>query len=116
LRLLLVEDEPLVALDLEALAAAEGHQVVGVAEDRESALRLAHDTRPEAALIDFNLRDGVTGPDIGRTLRAWGIRIAFVTGNPELAPPELLSEVRLVDKPYTPDQIAAALQGLTTVA
>ena len=53
MRILLVEDEPLIAMDLESILGGLGHQVVGVAETRDEALRLAGESRPDAALIDF---------------------------------------------------------------
>ena len=65
-KVLIVEDEFLVALDLEELLTRAGHEVVGVVPDRASLDRLR--TPPEVALVDVNLRDGPSGPLIAEEL------------------------------------------------
>jgi CheY-like chemotaxis protein len=110
LRLLLVEDEPFIALDLELMASEQGHQVVGVAADSSSALSLAAAHRPDAAFVDINLRDGRTGVEICRRLVAeHGLKAVFITGNAEQAPADLAGALALVEKPYTADLIDAVL-------
>jgi len=80
-RILVVEDEILVALELEATAQDLGHEVIGIAADTETALRLA--PHADIALVDVNLRDGETGPAIGRRLaQDYGVTVVFVTANP----------------------------------
>lgn len=80
-RILLVEDEILVALELEATAQDLGHEVVGIAADTQTALQYA--ALADIALVDVNLRDGVTGPVIGRRLaQEYGVTVVFVTANP----------------------------------
>jgi len=110
LRLLLVEDEPFVALDLQMLLTDVGHEVVGVAEDTAEALSLADSEHPEAALVDVKLRDGPTGPDIGRALLDRGVRVVFVTGNPEMLPADLKTSQPVVDKPFSLKRIEDALE------
>jgi two-component system, response regulator PdtaR len=113
MRVLLVEDEPFIALDLELLVQAEGHEVVGVADAHDEAVSLAQAARPDAALIDVNLRDGLTGPAICRVLTSdYGVRSAFVTGNSEHLPPDRAGALAVVDKPFTPQEIAAVLRRL----
>jgi len=86
-RVMLVEDEPFIALDLETIIAAMGHDVVGVADCLNGALVLAEASKADAAFIDVNLRDGFTGLDVACALRdRFGIRFGFVTGNPEQLP------------------------------
>lgn len=78
---LIVEDEILVALDLEAIVESAGYRVAGIAADRPSALALAG--QADVALVDVNLRDGPTGPDIARALaEEHGLAAVFVTANP----------------------------------
>jgi DNA-binding response OmpR family regulator len=87
LRLLLVEDEPFIALDLQLLSTSAGHQVVGVADSFDSAIELAVSETPDAALVDINLRDGFSGVRVSRALT--GDRqccVVFVTGNAEQIP------------------------------
>ena len=109
-RLLLVEDEPFIALDLEMLVQAEGHDVVGVADTFETAIDLASAEGPEAAFIDLNLRDGMTGLHVARALaQGRGMRVAFITGNAEQVPADFAGAVALVEKPFTQQGVAELL-------
>src|ERR1700761_2752251 len=81
LRILLVEDEPLIALDLESILERLGHEVVGVAETRLEAIHLAEHEHPDVALVDIKLRDGFTGVATADQLTSdFGLYCAFVTG------------------------------------
>jgi DNA-binding response OmpR family regulator len=102
LRLLLVEDEPFIALDLQLLSTSAGHEVVGVADSLDSALELAASETPDAALVDINLRDGFSGVRISRALTG-GRRVAvgFVTGNAEQIPADFAGAVAVLEKPFT---------------
>ena len=81
-RVLIVEDEFIIAAEMEAMLTDCGYECVGVADDVKSAKSLAQDV-PDVALIDVNLSDGATGPDIGEYLsREYGTTIVFVTANP----------------------------------
>lgn len=81
LRILIVEDEIFVALDIEQALTAAGHEVIGIAADRKDALSLGG--MCDFALIDLNLRDGRTGPLVAAELFAkFGVRSMFVTANP----------------------------------
>lgn len=102
LRLLLVEDEPFIALDLQLLSTSAGHEVVGVADSLESALAMAADGAPQAALVDINLRDGFSGVQVSRRLAAGsGVAVGFVTGNAEQIPPDFGGAVAVLEKPFT---------------
>lgn len=73
-KILIVEDEFLVALQLEDIVSDGGYAVVGTVPDRASVLDL--DEAPDVALVDLNLRDGLTGPDIARHLAGqFGARV-----------------------------------------
>lgn len=113
MRILLVEDEPFIALDLEHRVREAGHQVVGVAESRAEAIAMADQARPDAALIDVSLKDGLSGPDICRLLSANGVRAVFVTGNREHVPPDRAGALAVLEKPFTDHDIAAALRLLS---
>ena len=77
-RILIVEDEFLVAANLEAILAERGYEPVGVAPDLKTALDLAAE-KPDLALVDINLRDGETGPQIAERLcRDYGVAVVFV--------------------------------------
>ena len=64
MRVLIVEDEALVALELEELLLDEGFEVVGSAANAAQAIDLGRRHRPDLALLDLNLADGLTGPRI----------------------------------------------------
>lgn len=109
MRILLVEDEPFIALDLQMVVEAYGHTVVGVAASEGEALLLAAAETPDAALVDVNLKDGLTGPVISQALARRGVRTAFVTGNSEHVPADRAGAVAVLDKPFTDAGIARIL-------
>lgn len=110
MRLLLVEDEPFIALDLEMLVEAEGHQVVGVADTFQGAMDLAASSEPEAAFVDLNLRDGMSGLRIARALAdRQGMAVAFITGNAEQIPADFAGALAVVEKPFTHQGVAELL-------
>ncbi|MBY2949953.1 response regulator [Rhizobium leguminosarum] len=103
-RVLIVEDEFLIALDLEATVEGMGMQVAGFANDCEQALRLA--PLADIALVDVNLADGPTGPEIGRRLaQEHGIAVVFMTGNPEVVADGVKGAVGVVQKPVLPSVV-----------
>ncbi|TCA54882.1 response regulator [Rhizobium leguminosarum bv. viciae] len=103
-RVLIVEDEFLIALDLEATVEAMGMQVAGLANDCEQALRLA--PLADIAFVDVNLADGPTGPEIGRRLaQEHGIAVVFMTGNPEVVADGVKGAVGVVQKPVMPSVV-----------
>ncbi|QND43530.1 response regulator (plasmid) [Rhizobium leguminosarum bv. viciae] len=103
-RVLIVEDEFLIALDLEATVEAMGMQVAYLANDCEQALRLA--PLADIAFVDVNLADGPTGPEIGRRLaQEHGIAVVFMTGNPEVVADGVKGAVGVVQKPVMPSVV-----------
>ncbi len=117
MRVMLVEDEPFIALDLETIIAAMGHDVVGVADCLTGALTLAETSNAEAAFIDVNLRDGFTGVDVACALRdRFGIHFGFVTGNPEQLPVDRCGALGVIEKPFTDADITGLLASLSKAA
>lgn len=111
LRILLVEDEFLIALDLEQILQEAGHLVVGIASTASDALRLANETNPQLAFVDVDLRDGRTGFDVAKRLSEGGkILPVFLTANAAAA--ELECGAGIVTKPYNPDEVVQAAQYL----
>ncbi len=108
-RVLIVEDEVLIALDMEAMIEDLGHEPVGIAPDSEEALKLADREEPHVALVDLHLRDGLTGPQIGRLLSQRGITVVFVTANPRLLGSGIPGTVGVVPKPTDDKAIGAAI-------
>lgn len=107
-KILIVEDEFVVAMHLEAILEDSGHQSVGIAPDLDTALQLA-DHRPDLALVDINLRDGETGPIIAERLRQQNIAVLFVTANPRMLEDRNVTAIGVLTKPCDEDLIVAAV-------
>ena len=101
IRVLVVEDQALLAMELDFVLRESGHEVVGCAMDAAEALALAEETRPDVALVDINLRDGLSGPDIARRLiQDHGAVVVFLTANPEQIPEGFSGAIGVVVKPF----------------
>lgn len=107
-RILIVEDEALVALEIEAIIEDLGLSAVGIAPDRRTALHLAREN-PDIALVDLHLRDGLTGPDLGRELAEQGVSVVFVTANPRLVAKGVPGAYGVIEKPTEETLIAGAI-------
>ena len=104
---LIVEDEILVAMDLERILEDAGYHVAAIAADQREALSAA--SVVELAFVDINLRDGATGPDIARDLaQRYGIRIVYVTANPTQIGEPATTAVGCIRKPFNESAILAA--------
>jgi len=78
-----------------------GCDVVGLAVDHPSALMLAERHKPALALVDVNLMDGLTGPQIAHELVArHGVAVVFMTANPEQIPEGFAGALGVVCKPF----------------
>lgn len=107
-KILIVEDEFLVALQLEDILSDGGHDVVGTVPDMASLATLGE--APDIALVDLNLRDGLTGPAIARQVAVkFGARVIYVTANPGQIDAPPATAVGVVQKPFTPQSILAAI-------
>lgn len=105
MRVLIVEDEPIVAEDLAELAAAGGHEIVGVAGRASDARSLAP-LRPDLALVDLHLKDGLTGAAIAADLvRTSGAVVVLVTANVDQIPPGFYGAIGALPKPFTAEAI-----------
>jgi len=107
-RILIVEDEALVAMEIAAVLRERGYHAVGIAADTPSARALAA-KGVDLALVDCQLRDGVTGPQIGRHLMdEHGAAVIFVTANPRLV--EHVRDAHgVIAKPSDDDTLCAAI-------
>lgn len=111
-KVLIVEDEILVALNLRQTLRDKGYDVVGIAPDAEAAARLAA-AGPEIALVDLNLRDGRTGPEIGKRLaNETGASVLFVTANPRDVAEGVPGVCGVLSKPYDENSIGSAVDFL----
>jgi DNA-binding LytR/AlgR family response regulator len=105
-RVLIVEDDPMVALDLEAilLGATEGITEIAVAGSVGEALRVLDEAGFDAAFLDIDVRDGRTFGLAGQ-LHARGTPFAFVSGARRDEVPPHLQQVPFLPKPYDPQDI-----------
>jgi len=107
-RILVVEDDPLVAIMLEGYLDALDRQVVGCAEDIAGALRLIAGQGFEAAIIDVHLANGETSERVAVTLKAANIPFIVTTGSGANEEPAYVG-APLLTKPFTLSSLEAAL-------
>jgi DNA-binding NarL/FixJ family response regulator len=79
-KVLICEDEPLLAADLAAIVEEAGHAVGGVFHSAREALNRAPELHPDLAIIDLSLADGDTGGAVAQTLQSLGIRVIILSG------------------------------------
>ena len=114
-RLLIVEDSYFVTVDLEAMCAAHGWEVVGPAARVEQALLLARTSDFDAALLDINLA-GEMSWEVADVLTARGIPFTFTTGYDHATIlPARLSKANVVTKPYRFDDLATRVRHMIIV-
>ena len=109
-RILIVEDEIIVASNLAAILQELGHETVGIAADLKTAISLAKHGA-DIAFVDLNLRDGLTGPQIGVELAdRLGITVVFLTASPRMARDESGKVLGVVSKPLNDDMVEPVLE------
>jgi len=107
-RVLVVEDEALVAMMLEDMLESLGCEVVGVAARLDAARKQAQTARIDLATLDVNLGGQMSYP-VAVILRSRGIPFVFATGYNSIALPAELSDAVVLVKPYSQHQLASAL-------
>jgi len=109
LRILIVEDSWPVGVALRSLLQVLGAEVSGPAATSADALRLASEQRPDAALVDFHLRDGELADGLVDKLHEQGIHVVISTGYAEL-PKAPRHAVPVLRKPFREPALLAALR------
>ncbi len=109
--ILIIEDEPLTAIDLEDLVLSLGHRVIGIARTHKEASTLTQEHQPDLILSDIQLADGSSGIEaVNEMLLNFDAPVIFVTGHAELLltgkKPEPTS---LIAKPYSPAAVKAVI-------
>lgn len=109
-RVLIIEDEPIIALDIQELVERCGHSVVGIAATEAEAVEIARVERPGLVLADINLGAGGDGASaVARILRDLTAPVIFVTAYPErLLTGEALEPAFVITKPFDPTTLAVA--------
>lgn len=111
-RIMVIEDEAIIALDLQSIIADMGHQITGVARTQKEANELAQKERPSLILSDIQLADGSSGIDaVNDILRvAADIPVIFITAFPErLLTGDRPEPAFVITKPYTEEQVRSAV-------
>lgn len=114
LAVLIVEDEVLLATELEFLLEEVGCQPVGLAMSSDEAVAMASDLRPDLALVDVHLRDGPTGVEVARAIAddCGGVAL-FMTANVKRLPADFAGACGVIGKPYSEHGVKSALSYLT---
>lgn len=109
--ILIIEDEPLIAMDIEHMVESLGHRVVGVARTHREAVLLARRNTPRLILADIQLADGSSGIDaVNELLTSHPVPVIFITAFPErLLTGERPEPTYLVTKPFNPDMVKALI-------
>jgi len=109
--IMIIEDEPLIAMDIEQLVESLGHKVVSVARTHSEAVSLFNKTNPKMILADIQLADGSSGIDaVNDILNTHSIPVIFITAFPErLLTGERPEPTFLVTKPFNPDMVKALI-------
>lgn len=108
MRVLVVEDEPIIALELERIVEDAGYVPLGPASTLEQAL--AHAPRADIALVDFGLADGSSGAALARRLMdRFGMKVIFVTGSPGEIGHGLAGSTEVIAKPFTDARVLESL-------
>lgn len=108
---LIIEDEPLIAMDLESLVESLGHRVTGIARTQREAVTLANAERPGLILADIRLADMSSGLDaVNELLQSIEVPVIFITAYPEqLLTGERPEPAFLIAKPFRPATVSAVI-------
>lgn len=106
---LIIEDEPVIAMDLEALVNDLGHRVTRVARTRKEAVAAIKEHAPGLVLADIQLADGSSGLDaVNDILEGCPVPVVFITAYPErLLTGDRPEPVFLITKPFRPEIVMA---------
>ena len=112
MRVLIVEDEVLIAWMLADSLERAGHEVIGPAAAMAEALAVCEAAAPpELALLDINLRDGSNGVDVARALlKRWGVLAIFASGQVAEACQARDIALGYIRKPYQPETVLSSVE------
>ncbi|ARU02319.1 response regulator [Yoonia vestfoldensis] len=111
-RIMIIEDEAIIAMDIRAIVEEMGHAVTNVARTRDEAIQLARRDPPDLILADIQLADKSSGIDaVNHILKEMGeLPIVFITAFPErLLTGDRPEPAFLITKPYTEEQVQSAV-------
>lgn len=110
-RILIIEDEAVIAMDLSDLVSSAGHTVCAVESTASGAVEAARRELPDLVLADIQLADGSSGIDaVKDILASFEVPVIFITAFPDrLLTGERPEPTFLITKPYSPDMVRAAV-------
>lgn len=113
-KVLIVEDEVIVAMGLERSLGSFGYDVVGLATKGEDAIRMAGELMPDLALIDINLEDSIDGIDVAERIgKKWDIPVVYLTsytGDETLSRAIQTNPYGYITKPARPREIYTTIE------
>jgi DNA-binding response OmpR family regulator len=110
--ILIVEDDPFIAMDLEDAFDARGFKVIGPVADVTTGLKVLKETSPDIAMLDYNL-GSETSIEIARALSRDNIPYLFLTGQIEsVVTDHDLPPRPVMMKPYVPEQLIAVVRSM----
>ena len=110
LRILIVEDEAIVLMQLESIIEDSGHSVVGAAMSAGEAIDLVGTTHPELILLDMHLQDESSGLDVARAIRDRAdITIVFLTANARKLDDDMEGAAAVIAKPFNDKAMEASI-------
>jgi len=110
-RVLVIEDEPIIAMDIKSIVDELGHDCTGIADTRDTAVALAREAPPDLILSDIQLADGSSGIDAVRDILAEiSVPVIFITAYPErFLTGERPEPAFLITKPFKRRNVQAAV-------
>ena len=110
-RVMIIEDEPIIAADLTDIVTSQGHEVTGVARTRDEAVALGERDAPDLILADIQLADNSSGIDaVNDLLQTLDVPVIFITAFPErLLTGERPEPAFLISKPFQQAQVQSAV-------
>jgi len=120
LRVLVVDDELLIADYVASVVEDAGHEVVGISMSVDDALRLLAAARPDVAILDIRLKGTRDGVDLAEAMRAEGFAVPHIfisgSGDPEtLARANATAPLAFLQKPFDSTRLIAALSSVATL-
>ncbi len=111
-RVLVIEDEPIMAMSIAHIMTRMGHEVCGVAQTRREALARVRETRPSLILADVRLRDGDNGiATVREIVRRLSVPVIFITGYAhDLVDAREFDPATVIGKPFAPRTLEAAVR------
>ncbi len=107
--ILIIEDEPVIAMELEAIMTEIGHRVTGIATTHGDAVAMVEHNEPKLILADIQLADGSSGIDAANEiLQRINMPLIFITAYPErLLTGDRVEPTFIITKPFKPDMVKA---------